>query len=101
MAWATTTIVLTTTPQTLISQATTWAHLRNATLYDPVPFVLVTESTVPIRIGGNLSASGTTGAGVPVGASGGSVNYTLLGDGVLTGWTTSSTSLVTIQAGRQ
>lgn len=101
MAWQTTVIELSTTPTAIISTATTWANLRGATLYDPVPLLIVNESTVlPVRIGGNAAASGTTGAGVPLGISGGTVNYTLLADGALFGWTTASTGRVTVQAGR-
>lgn len=102
MAWASTFIELSTTPVALISLATTWAHLRNASLYDPVPFVVVNESTViGVRIGGSSNPTGTTGIGLPLAIAGGALQYTLLGDGVLWGWTTASTGQVTVQAGRQ
>lgn len=102
MAWASTTIVLTTTPQKLIGSDTTWAHVRFATLYDPCPFAVVVESTaVPVRIGGSSAPTGTTGAGLPIVIAGGNIQYNLLADSTLWGWTTASTSLVTMQAGRQ
>lgn len=102
MALQTTVIALSTTPVVLISTGTTWANTLGASLYDPVPFLVVNESTVqPVRIGGTtLGISGTTGSGLPLAVAGGALSYNLLASDRVVAWTTASTGSVTVQAGR-
>lgn len=101
MAWETTFIELSTTPTAIISTGTTWAHIKGASLYDPTPVVIVNESTVlPVRIGG-ANAVSSASAGLPLAMFGGTLQYNVLADGALFGWTTASTGRVTVQAGRQ
>lgn len=101
MAFATTALTLTTgAPQPLITQATTWAHLRNASISDPVPFAVTNLSTAQnFYVTGTSTGTSATG-GFTVGTTG-TLSFNLLGDGALYGFTTDATVAVRLIAGRQ
>lgn len=101
MPFATTALVVTTgAPQALISTATTWAHIRNASLQDPVPFAVSNLSTAQnIWLTGSSTGTSATG-GFPLGTTG-TLSFNLMADGALFAFTTDSTVAIRLIAGRQ
>lgn len=99
MAIVTTSLVATTTPQALISTATTWAHLRGASLTDRVPFSAFNDGTIRVRIGGS-GLTTVAGAGFPL-LSSATFVADLAGDEAVFVVTSASTANIHLIAGRQ
>lgn len=99
MALVTTSIDISTTPAAVISTGTTWAHLRGASLNDPVPFTLFNDSVIRIHVGGS-SAITSAQASMPV-LSSGYLNAGLIASEPLFAVTSGSTATIRVSAGRQ
>src|SRR3990167_9214247 len=99
MAIVTTVFNATTTPQALISTATTWAHTNNASVGDPVPFSAFNDSIIRVRIGG-AGLSTVAGAGFPL-LSSATFTADLTPDEALFVVTSASTATIHVIAGRQ
>lgn len=101
MAFVTTSLTVTTgAPQALITTGTTWAHLRGASLNDPVPFAVSNLSTAQnVYLTGSSTGTSASG-GFPVGTTG-TLSFNLQSDGALFAFTTDATVAVRLIAGRQ
>lgn len=101
MAFNTTAVVATSTPVAVISTATTWAHIRNCSLTDPVPLVLSNQSTagLAVYLTGD-SAATSAKLGLPLGV-GDPISFNLVDRSPLFAYTTASTAAVHLLAGRQ
>lgn len=85
---------------TVAVNSTALVSLRNATLYDPVPLVIVNTGAVPLYLGGLRSSAALTSAfGTPVPSSG-NMSFTLFSD-ALFAHTSGTTCAFSVTAGRQ
>lgn len=99
MAILTTSIAISTTPAALISTATTWANLRGASLYDPVPFSVFNDGAARIYLAGSTATTATVG--FPLLSSGTFTASLLRSDAVFAFTSAAAASTAVVMAGRQ
>lgn len=99
MAIFTTSVTVTTTPQALISSATTWADIRGAHNYDPVPFSVFNDGVARIWLGG--SGQTTASLGFPLLSSGTFTASLVRSEAVFAVTSAGAVSTAFLMAGRQ
>lgn len=104
MPYRSTGVDLTTAPLRLVPSTVYGFTVAGANVTDPVPVVIVNESTNPCRIFGSSSTAGIA-SGLPLSSAtavgtGGSISMTVVTDSIWAA-TTASTGHVTVLVGRQ
>lgn len=86
---------------TVAANDTAAMSLAGATLFDAVPIIIWSPTTVAVYLGGSSLSTVSTNLGIPLIGPAFGPTYNLLASDALWAYTTGSTNTLTVQAGRQ